>query len=351
MMKSDIFINKNNLMYFNTLRINVKATKIVIINTIKQLIKAWKESQGNNLPILLLGEGSNILFLEDYQGTVILNRLRGMKITEHIDSWHLHVSSGELWHLLVEDTLKKGILGLENLAMIPGCVGSAPIQNIGAYGVEFEDFCEYVELLDLVNNHQFRLLAKECQFKYRDSIFKHDYRKNYYFITAVGLYINKYWSPNINYSGLANLNPKTVTAKQIFDTVCYIRSRKLPNPILIGNAGSFFKNPIIDVEQASNLLEDFPDIPYYIPSYGRVKIAAGWLIEQCNLKGYRNGGAAVHRQNAMILINENHATGWDIAILARKVRQKVGEKFNIWLEPEVRFIDMNGEVNALEVIA
>ncbi|WWP00864.1 MAG: UDP-N-acetylmuramate dehydrogenase [Candidatus Dasytiphilus stammeri] len=350
-MNSDILINKNNLMYFNTLRINVKAAKIVIINTLKQLIKAWKESQVNNLPILLLGEGSNILFLEDYQGTVIINRLRGINITEHIDSWHLHVSSGEIWHLLVEDTLKKGILGLENLAMIPGCVGSAPIQNIGAYGVEFDNFCEYVELFDLANHRQFRLFAKECQFKYRDSIFKHDYRKNYYFITAVGLSINKNWSPNLTYSCLSNLNPQTVTAQQIFDTVCHIRRNKLPNPRFIGNAGSFFKNPIIDVEQASNLLGKFPRIPYYIESHGKVKMAAGWLIEQCNLKGYRKGGAAVHRQNAMVLINEKHATGWDIARLARQVRQQVGDKFNIWLEPEVRFISMNGEVNALEVIA
>ncbi|WWO99220.1 MAG: UDP-N-acetylmuramate dehydrogenase [Candidatus Dasytiphilus stammeri] len=350
-MNSDLLINTNNLISFNTLRINVKAAKIVIINTLKQLIKVWKESKVNNLPILLLGEGSNILFLENYQGTVIVNRLRGIKITEHIDRWHLHINSGELWHLLVEYTIKQGILGLENLAMIPGCVGSAPIQNIGAYGVEFEDFCEYVELFDLASNHQFRLLAKECRFKYRDSIFKHDYRKNSFFITAVGLSIKKSWSPNLNYSCLANLNPQTITAQQIFNIVCHIRRSKLPNPILIGNAGSFFKNPLIDVKQASYLLEKFPKIPYYIESNGKVKIAAGWLIEQCNLKGYRNGGAAVYRQNAMVLINENHATGWEIAILARKIRQKVGDEFNIWLEPEVRFIGIKGEISALEVIA
>ncbi|WWP02723.1 MAG: UDP-N-acetylmuramate dehydrogenase [Candidatus Dasytiphilus stammeri] len=327
----------------NTLGIDVHATRVFFVENFSQLIKAWHESIIYELPILILGEGSNVVFLEDYRGIVIFNRLKGISITEQKDYWHLHVRAGEYWQYLVELTLKKGIFGLENLAFIPGYVGAAPIQNIGAYGVEFADFCEYVEIFDLNRKKKIILSANECNFGYRDSIFKHTY-KNHHVITAVGLIIKKKWYPNINHDSLVNLNSK-ITAQDILNIIWNIRTSKLPNTNIFGNAGSFFKNPIIDIKQARTLLLAFPNIPYYQHDDNKIKLSAGWLIEKCNLKGYLLGGAAVHSEHALILINKNKATGLDIALLADKIRQDVGKKFNIWLEPEVRFFKSNGEIN------
>ncbi|MEI4220392.1 MAG: UDP-N-acetylmuramate dehydrogenase [Candidatus Dasytiphilus stammeri] len=340
---------QQRLISFNTFGIDVNAVKVMVIKTISQLLKAWKLSQQENLPILILGAGSNVLFLDDFIGTVIINRLKGIKIRETMEYWHLHVHSGENWHTLVEYTIKNKIFGLENLAFIPGCVGSAVIQNIGAYGIELSTFCEYVEILDLFNQNIFCISADKCQFQYRNSIFLHNYKNNY-IITAVGLVIKKNWQPHLIHPNLLFLDSSLTTPKKIFDTIYSLRSTKLPNPKIIGNAGSFFKNPIIKAKQAVQLLCNFPKLPNSVQSNGLVKISAGWLIEQCNLKGCRYGGAVVHNQHALILINEKHATGWDIARLANLVQHSVGKKFNIWLEPEVQFIGAHGKLTANEVI-
>ncbi|WWO99521.1 MAG: UDP-N-acetylmuramate dehydrogenase [Candidatus Dasytiphilus stammeri] len=339
---------RQKLKPFNTFNIDVNAFQICIVNTIAHFIQVWNKSQEENLPIICIGQGSNILFLEDYIGTVMINRLKGIKIIEKSNTWHLHVASGEDWHLLVEHTLKMGLFGLENLAFIPGSVGSAAVQNIGAYGVEFKDFCEYVDLLNFKEKKIIRISASECGFKYRESIFQHDYNKNYVII-GVGILIKKKWYPKKKF--LRCFNPMTIiTAQYIFDKISYIRRKKLPNPILFGNAGSFFKNPIINLEQAAKLIANYPEIKFYPQSTTKIKISAGWLINQCNMKKDKKGGAGIYKKNPLVLINEGNASGWDIAMLAYKIRQHVAKKFDILLEPEVDFFCSHREINPIEVI-
>ncbi|WP_308836729.1 UDP-N-acetylmuramate dehydrogenase, partial [Pantoea sp. Nvir] len=263
-------------------------------------------------------------------------------INEQDKAWKLHVGAGENWHMLVEWTLKKGINGLENLALIPGMTGSAPVQNIGAYGMEFKDVCEYVDILNLNTGITQRLDREECAFGYRDSIFKYE---PYYAIIAVGINLSKQWQPLLTYGDLARLNPVTVTAFEVFNTICYMRKSKLPETCMTGNVGSFFKNPLVSYEKAEMLKMTYPGIPSYPQVNGKVKLAAGWLIDQCQLKGLRIGGAEVYQKQALVLINVGHATSQDIIELAKTVRFHVGKKFDVWLEPEVRFIGAHGEYN------
>ncbi|WP_380183066.1 UDP-N-acetylmuramate dehydrogenase [Kalamiella sp. sgz302252] len=341
---------QHSLKPFNTFNLDRFAQELIIATTPEALSAAWQESQLRQQPVLLIGEGSNILFLDDFQGKAIINRIKGIAVKEGAEAWHLHVGAGENWHQLVKYTLEKGLPGLENMAMIPGCTGSAPIQNIGAYGVELKSICEYVDVLHLATGEIERLPTEACQFGYRDSIFKHKYQYGYA-IVAVGLILNKKWQPVLSYGDLGKLSPQTATPQQIFDTVCQMRSSKLPDPAKTGNAGSFFKNPVVSVEQANAIMAAWPDAPRYPQADGSVKLAAGWLIDRCDLKGFAIGGAAVHQQQALVLINQHQATSGDIVALAHEVRQRVGQKFNVWLEPEVRFIGAQGEQDAVGVIA
>ncbi|QLR45184.1 UDP-N-acetylmuramate dehydrogenase [Enterobacter sp. RHBSTW-00994] len=340
----------HSLKPWNTFGIQRNANQIVRAENAKQLLDAWKTAADSHQPVLILGEGSNVLFLDDFAGTVILNRIMGIDIEESMDSWHLHVGAGENWHNLVQYSLEKGMPGLENLALIPGCVGSSPIQNIGAYGIELKHVCEYVDCIELATGKALRLTAEQCRFGYRDSIFKHEYQDRYA-IVSVGLRLAKQWLPVLTYGDLTRLDPQNVSAREIFDSVCHMRMTKLPDPKVSGNAGSFFKNPVISSENAQALLAAWPGVPHYPQADGSIKLAAGWLIDQCQLKGASKGGAAVHFQQALVLINQHDATSDDVVQLAHHVRQCVGEKFNVWLEPEVRFIGRSGEVNAVETIA
>ncbi|WP_426346927.1 UDP-N-acetylmuramate dehydrogenase [Cronobacter universalis] len=340
----------NSLKPYNTFGIDKRAQQIVTAPTAKALAEAWQQAHAASQTVLILGEGSNVLFLDDFNGTVILNRIMGIQVEEQPDAWLIHAGAGENWHRLVEFALDRNIAGLENLALIPGCAGSSPIQNIGAYGVEFKQFCLYVDCIDLHSGQQVRLGNSDCRFGYRDSIFKHDYQDRYA-ITGIGLRLPKQWSPVLTYGDLTRLSLDTVTPRQVFDAVCHMRRTKLPDPKEYGNAGSFFKNPVITAEEASALFIHYPDAPRYPQIDGQVKLAAGWLIDRCDMKGHRVGGATVHRQQALVLINEHDATSEDVVKLAHEVRQRVGEKFNVWLEPEVRFIGAMGEVNAVETIA
>lgn len=335
---------------YHTFSLPVYADEIVFADTPESLVTYWCHASEQNTPVLIVGEGSNVLFLEDFAGTVIVNRIKGIEIAEDDRGWRLHVGAGENWHHLVEYTLQQGVSGLENLALIPGCVGSAPIQNIGAYGAEFKQFCTYVDVLDLSLNQVTRLSAEQCQFGYRESIFKHEYRQGFAII-AVGLYLTKSWMPVLGYGDLAQLDPAIATPDAIFTTVCAMRRKKLPDPALMGNAGSFFKNPVVSAEQARVILIRYPNAPHYPQPDGTVKFAAGWLIDQCQLKGHRIGGAAVHQQQALVLVNLDEAMSDDIVALARYVRNSVAETFALWLEPEVRFIASTGEVSATEVLS
>ena len=272
----------------------------------------------------------------------------GIEVSETPEARRLHVGAGENWHQLVQFTLQYAMRSGKS-GVNPGCAGSSPIQNIGAYGVELQRVCEYVDCIELETGRKQRLSAAECRFGYRDSIFKHEYQDRYA-IVAIGLSLAKTWQPVLSYGDLTRLDPQTVTPQQVFDAVCHMRMTKLPDQRLTVMPAAF-KNPIVSAQVAEALLAQFPHAPHYPQANGSVKLAAGWLIDQCELKGQRIGGAAVHRQQALVLINEDRATSEDVVKLAHYVRQRVGAKFDVWLQPEVRFIGTHGEVNAEESIA
>ncbi|SEW02029.1 UDP-N-acetylmuramate dehydrogenase [[Haemophilus] ducreyi] len=341
-------IMNHSLLPFHTFHLPACANQIIEFTTVSQLITEWQKATRADQAVLILGQGSNVLFLDDFNGVVLVNKLKGIQHREDHDYHYIQAQGGENWHNLVEWTLANNIAGLENLALIPGVVGSAPIQNIGAYGVEFEQFCDFVEVVNLANGQIFRLDKQACQFGYRDSVFKHQYRHSFAII-AVGLKLAKAWTPTLNYGSLVKFSADTVTSQQIFDEVCAIRSSKLPDPDEYGNAGSFFKNPIIDATTFAEIQTAFPQIPYYPQPDGSIKLAAGWLIDQCELKGFQIGGAAVHTQQALVLINKAHATGRQVVELAQQVRRRVRHKFNVELHPEVRFIGQTGEVDSEEI--
>lgn len=239
----------------------------------------------------------------------------------------------------------KTIVGLENLALIPGLVGSAPVQNISAYGVELKQVCEYVDILLLDSGEKRHLSAAECKFAYRDSIFKHVYRENCAII-SVGLRLKKLWQPVLNYGDLVYLDKNNVTPYRVFDAVCNIRRNKLPDPAQIGNAGSFFKSHILmSTERAAQLFKQYPCAARYPQSNGDIIVAAAWFIDRCGLKGFTLGDAAVYNKHALVLVNNGRATGHDIAALAKIVCQQVVKKFFICLEPEVRLIAHRGEIS------
>jgi len=322
----------------NSFALAAKAKDIYLLSSLAQL-----QQLATSLPdrFYILGGGSNTLFIEDYQGSVICPEFKGIEVTETDADFKLHIASGENWHELVQHCLANNMPGLENLALIPGNSGAAPIQNIGAYGVEFADVCEYVDWFEFATQQIRRLSKAECLFAYRDSIFKNAL-KNKGVICAVGICLKKQWLPVLKYQGLNTLGVKP-TPKQVFDKVIAIRQSKLPDPEVLPNAGSFFKNPIVDNRVHQALIEQYPMMPAYSQDNGKMKLAAGWLIDQCQLKGTRVGGAAVHQLQALVLINENSATGKDIIALAKKVKQTVNKKFKVNLDPEVRFITQFGE--------
>lgn len=332
-----------DLSAYHTFSISQTCAYLVEVSSVQELISVYQNPQWQDLPKLMLGKGSNMLFTQPYQGVVIVNRLQGKQVSESEQHWHLHVEAGEDWPSLVEWSVEQGYAGLENLALIPGCAGSAPIQNIGAYGIELKDVCEYVDVLCLETFEIKRLTNQECQFGYRDSIFKHElYQKA--IVVAIGLKLSKNWQPNIEYGPLKSFDAQTVSAQEIFERVCQVRMDKLPDPAVTGNAGSFFKNPVIGEHHYTALKSKYPDLVAY-PTDSGVKVAAGWLIDQCGLKGTAVNGAQVHPNQALVLVNRDNATANDIVELAALVRAQVKEKYGIELEHEVRFIGAVAETN------
>lgn len=334
---------------FNTFGLDAQAKMGFVLNNEAELDALrgstwWSDSQ----PRLLIGEGSNILFTADFDGLVIVNRLKGISVQETADAWLLHVAAGENWPALIQWTLQHQMPGMENLALIPGTVGAAPVQNIGAYGVEFCQFCEYVDTWHFADGHRQRYSAAACQFGYRDSLFKHELHDQV-IITAVGLRIPKQWQPVVEYGPLKALGANA-TAEQIFMTVCELRQSKLPDPSLLGNAGSFFKNPVVSATQAAALKQLHPAIPCFAAGEGQNKLAAGWLIDKAGLKGVRLGNAGVHRDQALVLVNLGNASAAEILQLAKHVASTVKQQFSVQLEPEVRFIGKSGEINSLQAI-
>lgn len=278
-----------------------------------------------------------------------MNRISGIEAQEDDTHWHLHVGAGEKWHSLVNYCLEKDISGLENLALIPGYTGTAPIQNIGAYGVEFSDVCDYVDFLHFATGKVERLSSAECHFSYRSSLFKAAY-KDRGAVVATGLKLAKNWRPVLRYGELRSLSPSATTPYEVYDFVCQIRQSKLPDPNTLGNAGSFFKNPVVSHDRAEQLMRQCPDMPVYPYSETQSKLSAGWLIEQATVKGFTIGGARVHHQQALVIVNTGNAQSQDIVRLAKHIRNTVIGRFAVYLEPEVRFIAQHGEIDPLEVI-
>lgn len=290
---------------------------------------------------LILGGGSNMLFTKDFEGLVVHNKIQGIELIEEDEKTVLiRVGGGEVWHLLVGWCIEQGYAGIENLSLIPGSVGAAPIQNIGAYGVELKDVFERLEAINLSTGKVEILNSEDCAFGYRDSIFKKT-AKGKYFITRVFLRLSKEATFNISYGAIQQVLEATQTPlsiRSISNAVIQIRTQKLPDPKQIGNSGSFFKNPIIATSEVKALQKKYPSMPVYPVSDNNSKLAAGWLIDQLGWKGYRKGDAGVHQQQALVLVNYGNAQGNEIWALAQEIQTSVQDKFGILLEPEVNIL-------------
>jgi len=322
----------------NSFNIKASCSHIYFPSTLADLQQLPELSTEN---FYILGEGSNTLFVESQTPIIIQPKFTGINVLEHDDYFIVTVGAAENWHNLVCVCLEQGIYGLENLALIPGSVGAAPVQNIGAYGVEFADYCQEVQWYEFASKTMYSLTKNTCRFAYRDSVFKQEhYNKG--LITQVTLKFPKVWQANLSYAGLDVL-AKNSTAKQVMAQVIALRSSKLPDPKILPNAGSFFKNPVVSATEFSLLQKQYPNIPNYPQQDGQIKLAAGWLIDQAGLKGFRFEGVGVHEQQALVLVNYGSDFGADIISLAKYIQRKVTEKFQVALMPEVRMITKNGE--------
>jgi UDP-N-acetylmuramate dehydrogenase len=293
-------------------------------------------------PKFVLGGGSNVVFTRDIESVVLKIEIMGRRLVrEDAQAWWVEAGAGENWHAFVAWTLSQGWPGLENLALIPGSVGATPVQNIGAYGVELKDRFDSLDAVDLVTGRSVTLTAAECRFGYRDSVFKQTGfggLAGKSVITAVRFRLPKPWQPVLGYLDLERKiaetgNPQP-NAQTIFDWVCAIRRAKLPDPAVIGNAGSFFKNPVVSQEQCQDIIGRDPEIVHYPMPDGTVKLAAGWLIDACGWKGKTVGMAAVYEKQALVLVNRGGASGAEVVTLARAIQESVYGRFGIRLEPE-----------------
>lgn len=330
-----------SLIDFNTFHIDVKAEKFVAIETTEELKEFFDEFDVNKNRLLLLGGGSNILFTKDFDGTILHLSFQNHSIVQEDSNFVLiEADAGMNWDDLVKYSVEKNLGGIENLAMIPGTVGAAPIQNIGAYGQELKDTLFQVEYFDL-SEKNFKILDNaQCKFGYRDSIFKNEL-KNKFIITKVTLRLKKNSEPIVNYGNVENeLKKSGITNPTIADVsniIRKIRTEKLPDPAKIGNAGSFFKNPFVDDGTFQKIKNEFPDVPSFRQE-GKVKIPAAWLIEKSGLKGFRKGDVGTYPNQPLVIVNYGNATGKEIYDFAMYIKQTVLEKFNIELEPEVNVI-------------
>jgi len=296
----------------------------------------------------ILGDGSNTLLVEQQAPVIVKPDFKGINITETDTSFVVSVGAGENWHQLVCSLLELDIYGLENLALIPGSVGAAPVQNIGAYGVELSDFCQQVTWFDFASQTIKVLSNDDCQFSYRNSIFKQSLY-NQGIIIEVVLTFPKKWQANLSYAGLSELGIDP-TAKQVMSKIIALRQTKLPDPSMLPNAGSFFKNPMVNAKKLALLKKTYPAMPCYPQNEGKIKLAAGWLIEQTGLKGYSANGVGVHKHQALVLVNYQSDSGIDIVKLAKYVQEKVLQKFDILLTPEVRMVTKQGEQDFADLI-
>ena len=333
---------KVNLKPYNTFGIEVYCDFFVEINSINDFKNILNTDIYKSNQKLIIGGGSNLLFTKNFKGIVIKNNLKGISIvSENENEVIVKASAGEVWHELVMYCIDRNFGGLENLSLIPGYVGASPMQNIGAYGVEIKEVFEELEAYSMVTGELRRFNKSECEFGYRESVFKHKL-KNQFFITSVSFKLKKHARVNTTYGAinieLLAMNIMSPGIKDVSNAVIHIRKSKLPDPKEIGNAGSFFKNPEVPENKYHELKRRFDTLVAYPLANGDYKLAAGWLIEQCGLKGYEQNGAAVHTKQALVLVNKNNCKGEDVYNLSGYVIQKVFDKFGVNLEREVNII-------------
>jgi len=333
---------KVNLKAYNTFGIEVYCDYFAEINSVQDFLELIKNPVYKNNSKLIIGGGSNLLFTKDFKGIVVKNSLKGIEIvSENENEIIVKVAAGEVWHEFVLFCINKNYSGLENLSLIPGCVGASPMQNIGAYGVEIKELFEELETYSVTDGERRIFNKSECQFGYRESVFKHKF-KNQFLITSVSFKLKKHARVNTSYGAinteLEAMNITTPGIRDVSNAVIHIRQTKLPDPKVMGNAGSFFKNPEVSLTKYQELKSNFETLVAYPLENGNYKLAAGWMIEQCGLKGYEINGAAVHTKQALVLVNKNNAKGDDVLKLSSYVIDKVSEKFGVNLEREVNII-------------
>ena len=325
----------------NTFRFEATARYAAHVRTPKDIPAALADPRVQGLPVLVLGGGSNVVLTRDFDGLVLLMEIPGITTGRAtIDGREVHTvtaGGGESWHGLVAHTVANGLPGLENLALIPGTVGAAPIQNIGAYGVEIKDRFHSLRAYDRHAGEFVTLDAADCAFGSRDSLFKRA-GADRYIITEVTFALPVDWQPDTHYAELAReltaQNIANPTAQDIFNAVVAIRRRKLPDPAEIGNAGSFFKNPIVDAATRDALVERFPNLVGYVQPEGTYKLAAGWLIDQCGFKGRQSGAVGVYEKQALVLVHRGGGSAVQLMTLAREIQDAVHARFGVRIEPE-----------------
>ena len=330
-----------SLKAYNTFGIDAFARFLVEVNSVEELKEVLSDDRFQNTPQLVIGGGSNVLLTRDFEGLVIVNSIKHIKVlSEDSDSVVLESGAGEVWHDLVMFCVDKGWGGIENLSLIPGSVGAAPMQNIGAYGVEIKDVFVQLSALNLQTLEEETFTNEDCQFGYRESIFKRNL-KGKHIITSIQLKLSKEPTVNTSYGAIeTELSIAGISKPSIQDVstaVIKIRQSKLPDPALLGNAGSFFKNPVVDISKFEELKVSHPSIPNY-PAPGGVKLAAGWLVEQCGWKGKQIGNCGSHEKQALVIVNYGGSTGSEIFHLSEEILQSVKKEFGIQLEREVNVV-------------
>ena len=339
-------IENCSLLEHNTFGIAATARRLVEYSTVEELQDFIRQRnlEGDRTPLLHIGGGSNLLFLKDFEGTVLHSRILDLEvIRDESEEVCVRVGAGWVWDEWVEQAVGKGWYGLENLSLIPGEVGASAVQNIGAYGAEAKDFILKVEAVDLQTGEQRRFSTEECQYAYRHSIFKAELRGRYA-VTHVHFLLNHHFRPNLDYGALLQALSKNgveagqVDANLLRRTIIDLRNSKLPDPKQLGNAGSFFMNPIVQRSVYERIAEQYPHVPHYDVDAKRVKVPAGWLIEQCGWKGKALGRAGVYERQALVLVNLGGATGHDIEVLCHTIQDDVRQRFGIEISPEVNFI-------------
>jgi len=355
------FTENASLRSYNTFGLNAKASLLVEYSNEEELSSIFQDSRVKGRPFLHVGQGSNLLFTKDFDGVVLHSNIKGIKPTSQTEEVILlECGAGEIWDHLCDWCVERGFYGIENLSAIPGEVGAAAVQNIGAYGVEFKDVAVAVSVYDVKQDKHVIIGADDCQYGYRTSIFKSPEYKSRFIVTSVLLglarkapFVLDYGnikaallergftlqqSPEKRRSSSRQIRGKQITLHAMRETICAIRSAKLPDPAVLGNAGSFFKNPVIKRTMYRSIQSQYPDIPMYEVDAESVKVPAGWLIEHSGCKGRMVGDAGVYPQQCLVLVNRGHASSSDIVALAKLVVDTVRERFDITLEPEVNFI-------------